>query len=202
MYQRRVFTEAEDTFIMDNYNKMAYRDIASALGRTLHSIKHRTQHLGIDKTVGRRWTSEEDEVIRNRGDRTVKDVAEQLGRNVSVVYKRVRQLGERKRDYQPQYREESNYIVHRGSDRIFRHRAVMEEYLGRIIEPGEVIHHIDVDERCNEIVNLYLCDNASHKRMHNQLRSILTKLIRNGTINFNGDKGEYELCETVQCKKD
>lgn len=49
---------------------------------------------------------------------------------------------------------------------IFEHRVLMEEKLGRILDPKEFVHHIDGDPGNNKIENLMLVDNATHKRIH------------------------------------
>jgi len=37
-----------------------------------------------------------------------------------------------------------------------KHRLVMEEYLGRMLEPWETVHHIDLNPSNNDITNLQL----------------------------------------------
>lgn len=39
---------------------------------------------------------------------------------------------------------------------ILEHRHVMEQHLGRYLDPGEVVHHIDGNPRNNSIGNLRL----------------------------------------------
>jgi len=46
---------------------------------------------------------------------------------------------------------------------IYEHRLVMEQHLGRILNPEEVVHHIDANKENNAVQNLQLFqDNASH----------------------------------------
>lgn len=52
------------------------------------------------------------------------------------------------------------------------HRYVMEQYLGRKLHPGEVVHHIDGDKRNNDINNLMLFPNhKEHYRHHLMLKA-------------------------------
>jgi len=42
------------------------------------------------------------------------------------------------------------------------HRKVMQQHLGRVLAPGEVIHHIDKDKLNNELSNLKLTTREEH----------------------------------------
>lgn len=48
----------------------------------------------------------------------------------------------------PRARKHTNYI--------FEHRLVMEEHLGRVLEPNEVVHHRDGNKQNNALENLQL----------------------------------------------
>lgn len=49
---------------------------------------------------------------------------------------------------------------------IMEHRLVMEKYLGRYLEPDEVVHHIDENNQNNKISNLELCLRSVHTSYH------------------------------------
>jgi hypothetical protein len=52
-----------------------------------------------------------------------------------------------------------------GNGRVREHRLVMERILGRFLEPGEVVHHIDGDRQNNDPSNLELfASNGEHLR--------------------------------------
>jgi hypothetical protein len=54
---------------------------------------------------------------------------------------------------------------------VYEHRLVMEQFLGRYLEPAEVIHHIDGDTTNNNIENLMLFSGTgSHLKYHALLR--------------------------------
>lgn len=52
------------------------------------------------------------------------------------------------------------------SGSIMLHKYVMEEYLGRYLEDGEISHHIDENKSNNEIENLELCLVNIHSKYH------------------------------------
>lgn len=52
------------------------------------------------------------------------------------------------------------------------HRLVMENLIGRYLDPEEIVHHIDENKSNNHPNNLWLFDNRSdHTRFHNRLRA-------------------------------
>lgn len=51
-------------------------------------------------------------------------------------------------------------------DYVLEHRIVMENHLGRILTPEEVVHHIDGNKKNNVIENLELMDRLDHIFLH------------------------------------
>jgi len=56
-----------------------------------------------------------------------------------------------------------------GDKKIPEHRFVMEQFLGRILNPGEEVHHINGDTLDNRPENLYVLDKKHHSRLHFEL---------------------------------
>lgn len=85
--------------------------------------------------------------------------------------------------------------VHLGSPRKYRkeHFLVMEEFLGRNLDPKEVVHHIDGNKQNNKLDNLVLCENESdHQKLHSSLYDLSKLLVVNGLISFDKDSREYK----------
>lgn len=62
----------------------------------------------------------------------------------------------------------------RGNGRILEHIAVMERALGRYLQPGEVVHHINRDRSDNRLENLQLMDTKEHALLHARERGLGT----------------------------
>jgi hypothetical protein len=50
----------------------------------------------------------------------------------------------------------------------YEHRIVMEQYLGRYLEPWETVHHINEIKVDNRLENLFLCTHSEHSAIHKE----------------------------------
>ncbi len=118
-----------------------------------------------------------------------------------------RKLNPRKEDYissqgyyytNKRYRDKNGKPVHTGDGfkrtKIFKHRAIMEEHLGRELTKKEIVHHIDMDKLNNNIDNLWLCSESEHTIAHNSFNTLCqTALKKSVQFAFDRIKGKYYI---------
>lgn len=69
---------------------------------------------------------------------------------------------------------EYNYAVVRNhpfrtkNDYVLEHRVVMENHIGRLLRPDELVHHIDENKKNNDISNLEIQSWPEHSKHHAQ----------------------------------
>jgi hypothetical protein len=49
---------------------------------------------------------------------------------------------------------------------VYEHRLLMEQYMGRYLEPWETVHHINEIKTDNRIENFFLCTHKEHSAVH------------------------------------
>jgi hypothetical protein len=73
------------------------------------------------------------------------------------------------------------------------HIYLMEQHLGRVLEQGEVVHHIDGNKQNNNLGNLDIMTVAEHNKCHGQIEYIVFDLVKRGVVVYNKTSKRYEL---------
>ncbi len=79
--------------------------------------------------------------------------------------------------------------------RLREHILVMENHLGRAMEKGEVVHHIDGNKTNNDIDNLDLCTVQEHNACHGTSETIVFELYKRGIVGYDRITKRYFLKE-------
>lgn len=74
------------------------------------------------------------------------------------------------------------------------HRMLAEVMLGRELNSGEIVHHIDGEKTNNAGSNLdVLSGDAKHRNIHNQLERLSMELVKCGLIKYDKEASQYYL---------
>lgn len=177
MAQRKLFITPEQ--LESDYQELgSMLKIAEKYGVSKKLIMNRMNRHGIKRNKRPKWADTVREIGRQLDpEATVAEVAEKTGYSVTTVLKAARETGVKLKD--PCHRGEiithNGYRMikapdgHPGADSkgyVREHRIVMERKIGRHLEPGEIVHHINHDKLDNRIENLELTTLAEHTSHH------------------------------------
>jgi hypothetical protein len=77
---------------------------------------------------------------------------------------------------------------------ITQHRYNMAMLLGRKLLKSEVVHHIDMNKRNNNINNLWLCNASQHQTAHMSFNMLCAEAMSKPVqFKFNIETGKYYL---------
>lgn len=60
--------------------------------------------------------------------------------------------------------KEHPYAIDHGY--VLHHRIVVENHLGRVLDPKEIVHHLNEDKKDNRIENLRVMTSLEHNKLH------------------------------------
>ncbi len=93
-------------------------------------------------------------------------------KSCAATYRAKKRIGEKSPNWKGGiYKDKWGYIrLNTTKGRIkLQHRLVMEEFLGRSLEPWEHVHHKNEDRADNSISNLQIVTPTEHKKIHWEL---------------------------------
>lgn len=79
---------------------------------------------------------------------------------------------------------------------VLEHRAVMENEIGRLLEPWELVHHKDENKRNNDPRNLQIVTSAEHRKLHSTGRTMIDLICPNCGKSFQREKRNVGKGET------
>jgi hypothetical protein len=95
--------------------------------------------------------------------------------------------------YVLRYRPDHPHAQSKGH--VFEHRLVMEGILGRLLDPEEVVHHLDGNGLNNDPANLELTTQSAHMRDHHEGR--MAAATRTRWALANARAGTHPAC--IEC---
>lgn len=201
MPHNKRFTTDEINFIKTNYTDLTIVEMATILCRTPKSVRGKVERLGLplrslDRNTAHLWTDSELEILKNNFQLPDYELHKMLPSHsaISICRKRL-ELGLRKIDGSP-YINGDYLMTYKGGQKIFIHKQVVSDSIGRPLTKDERVHHIDGNKLNNELDNLYLCsDRAAHGKVHSSLQEVAFQLVRKGIIKFDSESGTYHLVE-------
>ena len=152
------------------------------LQKSIHQIRRET---GLGYNTIKRWLHrygiiirQDDEIVRNQKSLKLTNNPHWKGKRNNNGYKYI---------YYPKHplAPKSGYIN--------EHRFILEQSLGRILEPEEWVHHIDMDKVNNNLTNLIICTQGEHKKAHASLQRLCAELLQRRIIYFDRKEKVYGL---------
>ena len=72
-------------------------------------------------------------------------------------------------------------------------RWIVEDFFGKNLKQGEIVHHINFNRKDNFLDNLAIMTSKEHGQVHSSLDKIARCLFKKGIVVFNKEKNIYEL---------
>lgn len=166
----RVWSPEEIQWLEENFHNTTRKEKMLHLECTVGELEAKTRTLGLKKFGGKKWSDNEIQFLKdNVPTKGVVWSSEQLGRPLHGAYKMAEKLG-LKRDWEYKYIDSQGYVVlcHDRNNKVYEHRKVMEDRLGRPLLPEELVHHIDGNKQNNSPENLELTTRAEHINIHRE----------------------------------
>lgn len=195
------WSEEEKKYVKNNYGKMTVKEMAEALGRTDRAVRGVIERsdislMALDRNKQFQWDEEKIAFLRgNYETMSAQAIADAIGASISTVNNKKRQLGLRKQFGLP-FTADGYAQQYIDGKKVSLHRYVMEQKLGRPLQKGERVHHVNGNKTDYREENLYLCKSKSHHMLtHSDLERLSYKLVDMGVIGFDHETGKYFINE-------
>ena len=157
-------------YIKEKYKLMTKQEMANVLGTTYRKVEWLMRSNNLTKYSSIKYTETEIAFIKkyypNKGSLWC---ATRLNRSPNALNKKIKKLG-LTINWTYLYIDGNGYLMNceDRSNRYWVHRKVMETKLGRPLQPGEVVHHIDKNKRNNDPSNLTVMSRSEHIKIHKE----------------------------------
>lgn len=92
------------------------------------------------------------------------------------------------------YLYDPNHPMSDKSGKVYIHRLVMSEKLGRLLNSDEIVHHIDENKENNDPENLELTNKSKHAFEHIKDKILKNKICENCKLEFKPSKSNQKYC--------
>lgn len=90
--------------------------------------------------------------------------------------------------------KKSDHPNRNNQDRVPEHRLIVEQDIGRLLGPLEVVHHINLVKDDNRIANLVLLQTrVEHEKTHASLNKCVAELMSSGKLAFSSSTHTYKV---------
>lgn len=171
----------DEDFVALYAQGLRYREIAEKLGCSVSCVANRMRRAGAKARGARDYpmTQAQLAACRQNGYARGRPTAEarETQRSTCRARHRDMEFGCLERTgtsgYVRVYMPEHPFAAADGC--VPKHRLVMERHLGRYLQPGEVVHHVNHIRDDNRLENLVLMDSAEHCAMHGREGAAATR---------------------------
>ena len=146
-------------------------------------------------TKSRKWSEKEIEILRREDLSDYEKVQLLPDRTDSAVRRTRSRLGFTSRPivFNREFNSAGYKFIRKDGGYRREHAIVLEQSIGRKLEDGEVIHHINGIKLDNRFENLFLCTRKQHNQAHNSCFGLITELMERDLAYFDKEKGVYRL---------